>query len=148
MQITVLGCVNATGDFMSLYLVYPGQLMTVCMGYENFPEVIYTQTDKSWMGADSFFEFICYFDALVKKLKIVRPVILWVDGHVSHLAAQMARFCHVNGIILFILLGNAMFIIQPFDIRIFSELKQAWVSTVHTFMKDDLSHLLTKGTFS
>ena len=148
MQIMVLGCVNATGDFMSLYLVYPSHLMTVCMGYENFPEVIYTQTDNSWMGADSFFEFICYFNALVKKLKIVRPVILWVDRHMSLLEAQMARFCHVNGNILFILLGNAMFIIQPFDVRIFSELKQAWVSTVHTFTKDDLSHLLTKGTFS
>ena len=147
-QITVLGCVNATGDFMSPYLVYPGQLMTVRMGYENFPEVIYTQTDNGWMDADSFFEFICYFDAWVKKLKIVRPVILWVDRHVSHLAEQTARFCHVNGIILFILLGNATFIIQPFDVRIFSELKQAWVSMVHTFTKDDLSRLITKGTFS
>ena len=57
------------------------------------------------------------------KLKIVCPVILWVDGHVSHLAAQMARFCRVNGIILFILLGNTTFIIQPFDVGIFSELK-------------------------
>ena len=148
MQITVLGCVNATGDFMSPYLMYPSQLMTVCMGYENFPEAIFTQMDKGWMDADSFFEFICYFDAWVKKLKIVHLVILWVDGHMSHLAAQTARFCHVNGIILFVLLGNATFIIQPFDSRIFSELKQAWVSPAHTFTKDDLSHLVMKGTFS
>ena len=148
MQITVLGCANATGDFMSPYLVYPGQLMMVRMGYENFPEAIYTQTENGWMDADSFFEFICYFDAWVKKLKIVRPVILWVDGHLSHLAVQMARFCHVNGIILFVLLGNATFIIQPFDVGIFSELKQAWVSAVHIFTKDDFSQLVTKGTFS
>ena len=124
---------------MSPYLVYPSQLMMVRMGYENFPEAIYTQMEKGWMDADSFFEFICYFDAWVKKLKIVHPVILWVDGHMSHLAAQMARFCHVNGIILFVLLGNTMFIIQPFDVGIFSELKQAWVFAVHTFTKDDFS---------
>ena len=147
-QITVLGCANAAGDFMSPYLVYPGQLMTVRMGYENFQDAIYTQTDNGWMDADSFFEFICYFDAWITKMKIVRPVILWVDGHVSHLAAQTARFCRVNGIILFVLLGNATFIIQPFDVGIFSELKQAWVSAVHDFTKDDLSRLITKGTFS
>ena len=41
-----------------------------------------------------------------------------------------------------------MFIIQPFDVGIFSELKQAWVSAIHTFMKDNLSLLVTKGTFS
>ena len=133
---------------MSPYLVYSGQLMTVRMGYENFPEAIYTQTENGWMDADSFFEFICYFDAWVKKLKIVSPVILWVDGHVSHLTAQTARFCHVNGIILFVLLGNATFIIQPFDVGIFSELKQAWMSAVHRFTKDDFSRLVTKGTFS
>ena len=69
-QIMVLGCANAAGDFMSPYLVYPGQLMTVCMGYENFPEAIYTQTENGWMDTDSFFELICYFDAWVKKLKI------------------------------------------------------------------------------
>ena len=54
-QITVLGCVNAAGDFMSPYLVYPGQLMMVRMGYEYFPEVIYTQMENGWMDADSFF---------------------------------------------------------------------------------------------
>ena len=48
MQITVLGCANATGNFMSPYLVYPGQLKTVCMGYENFPEAIYTQRMAGW----------------------------------------------------------------------------------------------------
>ena len=133
---------------MSPYLVYPGQLMTVRMGYENFPEVIYTQTENGWMDTDSFFEFICYFNAWVKKLKIVHPVILWVDGHMSHLTAQTARFCQVIGIILFVLLGNATFIIQPFDVGIFSELKQAWVSVVHTFTKDDFSRLVMKGTFS
>ena len=41
-----------------------------------------------------------------------------------------------------------MFIIQPFDVGIFSKLKQAWVSAVHTFTKDDFSRLVMKGTFS
>ena len=75
-------------------------------------------------------------------------MILWVDGHVSHLGAETARFCQVNDIILFVLLGNATFIIQPFDVGIFSELKQAWVKAVCNYMKDDFSRLVTKGNFS
>ena len=49
---------------------------------------------------------------------------------------------------MFVLLGSATFIIQPFDVEIFSKLKEAWVSAVHDFTKDDLSCLVTKGTFS
>ena len=41
-----------------------------------------------------------------------------------------------------------MFIIQLFDVRISSKLKQVWVSAVHDFTKDNLSRLMTKGTFS
>ena len=148
MQITVLGCANAAGDFMPPYLVYLGQLMTVRMGYENFRDAIYTQMENGWMDTDCFFEFICYFDSFVTKLGIRRPVILWVDGHVSHIGAETARFCHVNNIILFVLLGNATFIIQPFDIGIFSKLKQAWVKAVRNYTKDDFSRLVTKGNFS
>ena len=55
---------------MSLYLVYPGQLMTVRLGYEHFMEAIYTQTENRWMDVDTFFEFICYFDAWIMELKI------------------------------------------------------------------------------
>ena len=69
-QITVLGCANAAGNFMSPYLVYPGVLMTSRMGYENFQDAISTQTENGWMDVDSFFEFICYFDAWVTKLGI------------------------------------------------------------------------------
>ena len=100
------------------------------------------------MDTNCFFEFICYFDSFVTKLGIHQPVILWVDGHVSHLGAETTRFCHVNNIILFVLLGNATFIVQPFDISIFSELKQAWVKAVCDYTKDDFSKLITKGHFS
>ena len=148
MQITVLGCANAAGDFMAPYLVYPGQLMTIRMGYENFRDAIYTQTENGWMDCNCFFEFICYFNAYVMRLGIRRPVILWVDGHVSHLGAETARFCQVNDIILFVLLGNTTFIIQPFDVGIFSELKQAWVKAVCDYTKDDFSRLVMKGNFS
>ena len=143
-QITVLGCANTAGDFMPPYLVYPGQLMTMQMGYENFHDAIYTQTENGWMDTD----FICYFDSFITKLGIHQPVILWVDGHVSHLGAETARFCHVNNIILFVLLGNATFIIQPFDVGIFSKLKQAWVKAVCNYTKDDFSRLVMKGNFS
>ena len=68
-QITILGCANAAGDFMSPYLVYPGQLMTVCMGYENFPEAIYTQTENGWMDADFLFRVHLLFRCLGKEVE-------------------------------------------------------------------------------
>ena len=99
------------------------------------------------MDCSCFFEFICDFNTYVIRLGIHQAVIPQVDGHVSHLGMETTRFCCVN-IILFVLLSNVIFIIQPYNIGIFSELKQAWVKAVCDYTKDDFARLIMKGNFT
>ena len=146
-QITVSACANAAGDFMPPFLVFPGQKLTSGIGYRDFPDAYYTVTENGWMDRDSFFEFIVYFDAFVSKLGIMRPVILWIDGHTSHIGAASARFCRTNNIILFLLLRNATFVIQPFDVGIFSELKDGWMESVCRWTITHFNELITKKNF-
>lgn len=37
---------------------------------------------------------------------IVKPVLLFVDGHKSHLSMELSQYCHDNGIILYALPPN------------------------------------------
>uniref|UniRef100_A0A1B0D5R6 Uncharacterized protein n=2 Tax=Phlebotomus papatasi TaxID=29031 RepID=A0A1B0D5R6_PHLPP len=54
------------------------------------------------------------------------PVILYVDGHKSHLTLPLSEFCSSHGIEIIVLYPNSTHIIQPLDAGYFSPLKAAW----------------------
>lgn len=62
----------------------------------------------------------------IRSQKIELPVIVFVDGHSSHLTWPLCEFCNQNGIILIALLPNATYIYQPMDIGVIFPLKTIW----------------------
>ena len=78
---------------------------------------------------------------------ITHPVILWVDGHTSHIGAVSVWFCHTNHIILFLLLQNVTFVIQPFDVSIFSDFKDGWIESVCRWTITHFNELITRKNF-
>lgn len=54
------------------------------------------------------------------------PVVVFLDGHRSHLSLELSQFCSSNGIILVSLYPNATHIIQPLDVSVFGPMKQKW----------------------
>lgn len=93
------------------------------------------RTPNGWMTAESFFEYVVnvlnpYFNQAVKK-----PVILFLDGHASHLSLQLAEFCSSNEIILIALPPNATHILQPLDVAFFFPLKKLWASALDKFRR-------------
>ena len=75
-QTTVLGCTNAAGDYASIpHLSRPVDDGT--LGVWTFHGSHLYSTENRWMDVDTFFEFICYFDAWIMELKITWLVILW-----------------------------------------------------------------------
>jgi len=57
-------------------------------------------------------------------------VVLFVDGHKSHLSLELADFCSQNQIILYCLPPNSTHIMQPCDVAIFKPLKASWKNVV------------------
>jgi DDE superfamily endonuclease len=53
-------------------------------------------------------------------------VVLYMDGHRSHLSMDLSLFCRENGIFLFILYPNATHILRPADVGIFAPVKKQW----------------------
>lgn len=85
------------------------------------------RSDSGWMTAESFYEYITnvFHPWLVKK-NILLPVILFVDGHVSHMSMPLSEFCSKNGIILVALFPNSTHLLQPLDVAVFKTLKAGW----------------------
>jgi hypothetical protein len=111
--------------------------------YERVPSVIinelpnrwaFGRTESGWMTSATFFEYIAnIFHPWLINQKITLPVVLFVDGHSSHLTYSLSEFCSENGIHLVALHPNATHIIQSMDVAVFRPLKVYWKQAVRLF---------------
>ena len=72
------------------------------------------------MTSDSFYLYIKdqFYPRLIKK-KIEFSVVLYVDGHVSHLTLKLADFCKSKKIEDIALYQNTTHILQSLDVAVF-----------------------------
>ncbi|CAG4949152.1 unnamed protein product [Colias eurytheme] len=151
--LTVLVTGNASGSLAPT---------TVLFSYKRIPQEIADnfpsdwgigKTDSGWMTCEAFFEFVAdiFYPWLIKN-EITLPVILFVDGHISHLSLQTSQFCEEKGIVLVALYPNATHLIQPMDVAVFKPLKEAWRRHVQNWridkIKNDEPHMLKKKDFA
>lgn len=103
------------------------------------------KSESGWMTGELFFEYISnIFHPWLLAQKIETPVILFVDGHVSHLTIHTSEFCSRNGIILVALLPNATHLIQPMDVAVFRTLKGGWKESVKEWRQKNLDNPVLK----
>lgn len=118
---------SADGKLMPVFSLFP---------YKRLPQNILSKyprdwtigkSDNGWMTCQTFFEYVTnvFYPFLIKE-NIKLPVILFMDGHSSHLSLPLSTFCREKGIILIALLPNSTHIMQPMDVAVFHTLKSTW----------------------
>lgn len=101
------------------------------------------------MTAESFYEYVTnVFYPWLKTTNIVFPVVLFVDGHSSHLTLPLSNFCRQHEIELIALYPNATHILQPLDVAVFHPLKSAWKKTVNNWRLENNGQRLKKEMFA
>lgn len=151
--LTVLVTGNAASTFASTTIIYPYKRMPAEIS-DNFPSGWgLGKTDSDWMTCEAFFEFIAdIFFPWLSSQNLMLPVILFVDGHKSHLSYQYSQFCHEKGIVLIPLFPNATHLLQPLDVAVFKPLKVAWRKRVHMWriekIQSEEGHALKKKDFA
>lgn len=105
-------------------------------------------SENGWMNSDIFYEYIknVLHPHLVKTGKIF-PVILFVDGHKSHLTYAVSELCSNLQIILIALYPNCTRLLQPADVAAFKPLKTEWQKTVLEWRRTNPFRALTKTEF-
>lgn len=101
------------------------------------------------MTAESFYEYICnIFYPWVVAQKIEFPIILYLDGHKSHVTLPLSEFCREKKIILISLPANSTHVMQPLDVGFFKPLKTSWKKATKKFKTDNPEKTLNKTNFA
>jgi hypothetical protein len=143
--LTVVITGNAAGQLAPPMVMY---------SYERLPKHIVSHVPKGWgvgksksgwMTSESFFEYITniFYPWLVSE-NVEFPVILYLDGHKSHVTLPLTDFCRQKQIVVISLLPNSTHILQPLDVGLFKSLKSKWKHEVKHFKINNNYKNLTK----
>ena len=140
---------NAAGELAPTFVLFSGQSLPKNAAEMAPKDFAFGYSDNGWMTAKSFYEYIAnFFEPWLIENKIKRPVILYMDGHSSHMTLHLSKFCSEHEIILIALLGNATHIMQPLDVSFFRPFKIQWEKTFKTFCTKSCSIGIQKYQFA
>lgn len=107
------------------------------------------RSKSGWMCADTFFEYVAnVFNPWIIESGIEKPVILFLDGHSSHLSLELSTFCEKEQIMLISLYPNTTHVSQPLDVSVFFPLKEVWKSVVREWRLKHPNNKLKRTDFS
>ncbi|XP_012944901.1 uncharacterized protein LOC106013512 [Aplysia californica] len=96
---------------------------------EGFEEAHMATSGNVWIDSEIFARWMeSAFCPAVAHLQ--KPVILFADGHSTHLTLEIHEICRSHGIILYQLPSHSSHIIQPLDLTSFKNFKRAWYEEV------------------
>lgn len=116
---------NALGKCPPTLALFKGERMP--RGLIANDSIVVDKSPRGWMNGETFLKYISEdFIRWIRSKKIELPIVVFIDGHSSHLTLPLCEFCQQNGIILIALLPNATHIYQPMDIGVIFPLKTIW----------------------
>lgn len=84
-------------------------------------------SDSGWQTQQTFHDYMVnIFYRWLLEEKIQLPVILFIDGHKSHVSLTLSDFCAEHKIELIALFPNSTHLTQPMDVRVFKPLNTSW----------------------
>ncbi|KAJ8966813.1 hypothetical protein NQ314_003309 [Rhamnusium bicolor] len=149
-NITVLVVFNAAGKVCPPLVIFP-YVRPPKVVVDSMPEDwVLVKSDTGWMQSSVFFEYVANdFDKWLENNKIKRPVILFIDGHKSHITLELSKICEEKKIVLYALPTNTTHMLQPADVSVFRPLKQEWKNTVKKWQSrlEDVNSTVNKTNF-
>lgn len=148
-NLTVLVNVNAAGLVAPTLIVYPGQRLPQALKLNVPNDWIISKSENGWITGQVFYEyFVNYFYKWLIQENVEFPVIVFLDGHKSHITYHLSQFCSSNKIVLIALPPNCTRIMQPLDVAVFHPLRRGWVDAVHSWWMTNGGERLTKYNFA
>ena len=146
-QITVIGCVNATGTAIPPFVIFDAKSLNTEWTEGEVPGTIYGLSDRGWVDIELFKGW--FNNHFLRHAVASRPILLLLDGHSSHCYnPETIREAKKNDVILFTLVPHTSHETQPLDTAVFSPLKAHWKEACHKFIQANPGRVITKYQFS
>lgn len=148
-NLTVLFTFSADGNTVPPMIVYPLKRISEEIGNSIPDGWSIGKSDNGWMTSQLFYEYIAnVFHPFLIKKNISFPVILFLDGHSSHLTYNLSQLCTKLNIILIALYPNATRILQPADVAAFKPIKSEWKKVCLEWTRKNPKCSITKEKFA
>lgn len=147
-NITTLVMANAAGLLPPSMVVFKFQRIAKSLAASAPKGWGLGRSENGWMTGETFYEYIAnIFYPWVVEVDIDFPILLFVDGHSSHLTMSLSEFCRERNIVLISLYPNATHLLQPLDVAVFHPLKSNWKKAVHDWRIKHCHEKLKKEDF-
>lgn len=148
-KISVLVTASASGKIVPPMIVFKYSRVPSYISASIPSEWEIGTSENGWMCGPTFFGYITnFFVPWLDKKNIQRPVLLFMDGHISHMTLHLSEYCSANGIILIALYPNSTHLLQPMDVSVFRPLKSAWKKEVQKWRMANSGSKLQKQYFA
>lgn len=140
---------NAAGSMTPPLLIFTGKRLPNQIN-NILPQTWNADVSESgWMNTDVFYKYITsIFYPWLLEHDINPPVVLFLDGHVSHRSLKLSEFCFEKKIVLVSFLPNTTHMSQPMDVVVFGAVKRKWASTLQNFkIQNREEQSMSKATF-
>lgn len=147
-NITVHGCCSANGERLPPYIVYKGKNL-YSSWTENGPAgAAYSTSESGWMEKENFLSWFekCFLPA-VQSLLLTGHVVLFVDGHHSHLSISLVKLARENNVELICLPPHMTHILQPLDVGVYGPFKQEWKKILKEYKTSTRAANISKQVF-
>ena len=146
--ITILGAGCADGTRLPPYILYEGKNLWSRWMQGGPAGSMYSVSDSGWMESANFIQwFEKMFLAAVKHLTETAPVILFFDGHHSHLSIKLIELARNNNVHLVCFPPHTTHLIQPLDVGVFGPMKSAWKGILKEHQIETCATAVTKQEF-
>lgn len=144
-QITCLCAASAAGEVLPPMHIFAGERFRFNPMAGCVTDAYFGRSPNGWISTELFYGWLA--NHFAKKVT-VRPVVLLVDGHRSHIDLQVSKFCRENQILLFCLPPHTSHLLQPLVVGFFRSLKAAWSKACNGYRASNLGVAVSKESFA
>ncbi|XP_065639620.1 uncharacterized protein LOC136072345 [Hydra vulgaris] len=140
--VTMLAAVNAIGNAIPLFMVFPRMHFKDLMLHGAPPGTVGTAHVSGWMTADSFYLFMKHFITSTK-CSNDHPVLLILDNHKTHLSIKTIDLAKEKGVVMLTLPPHCSHKLQPLDRTVYGPFKAFYNHAANSFMVNNPSKHIT-----
>lgn len=144
-QITSLCAISASGEAILPMHIFPGMRFKYNPMLNCVDGAYFGHSPTGWISTELFYGWLANHFA---KRVTLRPVVLLVDSHASHIDIHTSIFCRENQVLLYCLPAHSSHLMQPLDVSFFKALKTAWGKACSNYCSKNPGYQVTKHEFS
>ncbi len=132
MYYTVNTACNAAGDYMKHYMLFKSKGTFDSRWKCGPPGTVYNTSPSGWMEKQQFLEW--FEEVFIKSTRHLKgPVILFLDGHLSHISLDVINKAIQFNIHIICLPPHSSHAWQPLDVAVYGPAKKAWQQILREF---------------